>query len=69
MILGFLSTLFSCDKKVKLFKDFACKVSQELSVSLGANIFIYPGAFNMVTGPAHWELLQRARAMDNNGNA
>ena len=21
----------------------------------------------MVTGPAHWELLQRARAMDNNG--
>ena len=26
---------------------------------------IYPGAFNMTTGPAHWELLQRARALDN----
>lgn len=26
---------------------------------------IYPGAFNMVTGPAHWELLQRSRAVDN----
>jgi len=32
---------------------------------LGAKIIIYPGAFNMVTGPAHWELLQRARAVDN----
>eukprot|EP00934_Nitzschia_sp_Nitz4_P006730 Nitzschia sp. Nitz4//scaffold38_size140716//6920//8170//NITZ4_003125-RA/size140716-snap-gene-0.135-mRNA-1//1//CDS//3329550012//6720//frame0 len=28
-------------------------------------ILIYPGAFNMTTGPAHWELLQRARAVDN----
>jgi omega-amidase len=28
------------------------------------NILIYPGAFNMTTGPAHWELLQRARAVD-----
>lgn len=28
-------------------------------------MLIYPGAFNMVTGPAHWELLQRARAVDN----
>jgi omega-amidase len=26
---------------------------------------IYPGAFNLTTGPAHWELLQRARAVDN----
>jgi omega-amidase len=31
----------------------------------GCKILIYPGAFNMVTGPAHWELLQRARAVDN----
>lgn len=28
-------------------------------------ILIYPGAFNLTTGPAHWELLQRARAVDN----
>lgn len=31
----------------------------------GASILIYPGAFNMITGPAHWELLQRSRALDN----
>ncbi len=29
------------------------------------SILIYPGAFNMTTGPAHWELLQRSRAIDN----
>ncbi|HEX2955119.1 MAG TPA: carbon-nitrogen hydrolase family protein [Bacillota bacterium] len=31
----------------------------------GAEILIYPGAFNHVTGPAHWELLLRTRAVDN----
>ena len=31
----------------------------------GALILIYPGAFNMTTGPAHWELLFRSRALDN----
>lgn len=31
----------------------------------GAKILIYPGAFGPVTGPAHWELLMRARAVDN----
>ena len=31
----------------------------------GCDILIYPGAFNMTTGPKHWELLQRARAVDN----
>jgi omega-amidase len=30
-----------------------------------AKLLIYPGAFNMTTGPAHWELLIRARALDN----
>jgi len=33
--------------------------------SLGCNMLVYPGAFNMVTGPAHWELLIRARSVDN----
>ncbi|KAG8509523.1 Omega-amidase NIT2 [Galemys pyrenaicus] len=28
-------------------------------------LLVYPGAFNMTTGPAHWELLQRGRALDN----
>ncbi len=31
----------------------------------GAIAMIYPGAFNLTTGPLHWELLQRARAIDN----
>lgn len=31
----------------------------------GVQLIVYPGAFNMVTGPLHWELLQRARALDN----
>ena len=30
----------------------------------GCKMIIYPGAFNMTTGPAHWQLLQRARAVD-----
>ena len=34
-------------------------------VHRGAEIFIVPAAFNMTTGPAHWELLHRARAVDN----
>nr|XP_018912339.1 PREDICTED: omega-amidase NIT2 [Bemisia tabaci]XP_018912340.1 PREDICTED: omega-amidase NIT2 [Bemisia tabaci] len=31
----------------------------------GCDILIYPGAFNMTTGPLHWDLLARARAVDN----
>ncbi|XP_064918394.1 omega-amidase NIT2 isoform X2 [Columba livia] len=31
----------------------------------GCQLLIYPGAFNLTTGPAHWELLQRGRAVDN----
>lgn len=27
-------------------------------------MLIYPGAFNMTTGPLHWELIQRSRAND-----
>ncbi len=36
-----------------------------INVKKGADILFYPGAFNMTTGPAHWELLFRARALDN----
>ena len=31
----------------------------------GAFMVVYPGAFNTVTGPLHWALQVRARAMDN----
>lgn len=31
----------------------------------GARMILVPGAFNMTTGPAHWELSFRMRALDN----
>lgn len=36
-----------------------------IMVKKGALVLFYPGAFNMTTGPAHWELLFRSRALDN----
>jgi len=38
---------------------------RSVRVCLGCQLLVYPGAFNMTTGPAHWELLARARAIDN----
>lgn len=32
---------------------------------MNCDMLIYPGAFNMTTGPIHWELLQKSRALDN----
>ncbi|KAL9615390.1 MAG: hypothetical protein Q9167_000218 [Letrouitia subvulpina] len=31
----------------------------------GCFLLLYPGAFNLTTGPLHWSLLARARAVDN----
>lgn len=31
----------------------------------GAQVVVIPAAFNLITGPVHWELLLRARAVDN----
>ena len=36
-----------------------------LMVDAGAKIFIIPASFNTTTGPMHWELLLRTRAVDN----
>ena len=30
----------------------------------GTSLLVYPSAFNMVTGPKHWELMARSRAVD-----
>ncbi|GLT97230.1 hypothetical protein SLE2022_148030 [Rubroshorea leprosula] len=41
---------------------------QELAMiyaARGAHLLCFPGAFNLTTGPLHWELMQRARATDN----
>ncbi|PJF18389.1 hypothetical protein PSACC_01801 [Paramicrosporidium saccamoebae] len=32
--------------------------------SRGCNLMVFPSAFNTTTGPLHWHLLQRARAVD-----
>ena len=42
------------------FPEFARKMTLE-----GAKMIFVPAAFNMTTGPAHWELTFRARALDN----
>lgn len=36
-----------------------------LAALQGAQLLIIPAAFNMTTGPAHWQLLMRSRAADN----
>lgn len=36
-----------------------------LTVNDGAKVIFVPAAFNMTTGPAHWELTFRTRALDN----
>lgn len=43
------------------FPEFSAIQAQKL----GAQLLVLPGAFNLTTGPAHWELLLRARALDN----
>lgn len=45
--------------------DFRFPELARLMVEEGAKIIIVPGAFNMTTGPAHWEILFRTRAVDN----
>ena len=45
--------------------DFRFPELARQMVNRGAQIFIVPAAFNMTTGPAHWELLYRSRAVDN----
>jgi len=37
----------------------------ELMREKGAKMLIFPAAFNTTTGPLHWELLIRSRAVDN----
>ena len=45
--------------------DFRFEELSRLMALRGAQILFVPAAFNMTTGPAHWELLFRQRAVDN----
>jgi len=71
------SDTLSAGEKLTTFDTDDCKIgvgicydirfpeyAQELGRQ-GCKFLVYPGAFNMVTGPVHWELLQRGRALDN----
>lgn len=71
------SDVLASGKDVTVFETEFCKVGlaicydirfpelSRLMVADGAKVIIVPGAFNMTTGPAHWELLFRGRALDN----
>lgn len=45
--------------------DFRFPELSRKMVEQGAKIIVVPAAFNMTTGPAHWEILFRTRAVDN----
>ncbi len=45
--------------------DFRFPELSRLMVEQGAGLILVPGAFNMTTGPAHWEVLFRCRSIDN----
>ncbi|KAG5297108.1 amidohydrolase [Histoplasma ohiense] len=45
--------------------DMRFPESAMIAARKGAFLLVYPGAFNLTTGPLHWSLLGRARAMDN----
>ncbi|XP_068599804.1 omega-amidase NIT2 [Brachionichthys hirsutus] len=71
------SEVLSAGNSLSVFETPFCKVGvgicydmrfaelAQLYSKKGCQLLVYPGAFNMTTGPAHWELLQRGRALDN----
>ncbi|MEL7648993.1 MAG: carbon-nitrogen hydrolase family protein [Sedimentibacter sp.] len=71
------SDTFTPGKDVTVFDTQFCRMGiavcydirfpelSRLMAKDGAEVIIVPGAFNMTTGPAHWELHFRARALDN----
>uniref|UniRef100_A0A8C6TIE0 omega-amidase n=1 Tax=Neogobius melanostomus TaxID=47308 RepID=A0A8C6TIE0_9GOBI len=54
-----------CKVGVGICYDIRFAELAQLYSRKGCQLLVYPGAFNMTTGPAHWEILQRARAVDN----
>ncbi|MCI1208178.1 MAG: carbon-nitrogen hydrolase family protein [Treponema sp.] len=71
------SETFSAGNSVTVFDTEFCRIGlcicfdlrfpelSRLMTLKGAGLIIVPAAFNMTTGPAHWELLFRQRAVDN----
>lgn len=54
-----------CKIGVVICYDIRFPELSRLMVDKGVELILVPGAFNMTTGPAHWEALMRVRAVDN----
>ncbi|MBR0400581.1 MAG: carbon-nitrogen hydrolase family protein [Mogibacterium sp.] len=54
-----------CDMAVNICFDIRFPESARLPALAGAKVIFNPAAFNMTTGPAHWELGFRQRAVEN----
>lgn len=54
-----------CKVGVGICYDMRFAEMAQIYCSQGCELLLYPGAFNMTTGPAHWECLIRGRAVDN----
>ncbi|XP_078512234.1 omega-amidase NIT2-like [Lissotriton helveticus] len=54
-----------CKVGVGICYDIRFAELAQIYTKKGCQLLVYPSAFNMTTGPAHWELLQRSRALDN----
>lgn len=71
------SKTFSAGDQITVFETEFCKIGvcicfdmrfpelSRLMTLMGAELIIVPAAFNMTTGPAHWEIMFRQRAVDN----
>lgn len=71
------SDVLSSGVEVTVFDTEFCKIGLAICYDIrfpelsrfmaleGADVIIVPGAFNMTTGPAHWEILFKGRALDN----
>jgi len=54
-----------CRIGVVICYDIRFPELSRLMVNRGVELIMVPGAFNMTTGPAHWEALMKVRAVDN----
>lgn len=54
-----------CRMGVAVCYDFRFPELARIMMQEGVQVIFVPAAFNMTTGPAHWEILFRTRAMEN----
>ncbi|XP_040071225.1 omega-amidase NIT2-like [Ixodes scapularis] len=53
-----------CKVGVGICYDMAFSPFVLMYTQLGCKLLVFPGAFNMVTGPLYWEILSRCRAAE-----